>query len=115
MHSCVRSFAATPGSLRLLLLVLGFSTLAYVVKNQFVSFDFPSSTDMEAMAITPPGGIVGHYVNSDGRQHGFVLSYGVLHSLVPALRPRQSCSNPEQPCLGVSPRKANFIYTGVQR
>src|SRR5208283_2654363 len=73
--------SATQGCLRFLILILGFSTLAYAGKNQFVSFDFPGSTDTEATAITPSGEIVGRYFSADGRQHGFVLSKGVLSSL----------------------------------
>jgi hypothetical protein len=44
----------------------------------FVSIDFPAPgvTDTECTGITPFGVIVGRYFTADGKQHGFVLSYG---------------------------------------
>src|SRR5260370_16283690 len=63
----------------------------------FETFDFPGSTNTQATAITPSGEIVGRYNGSDGRQHGFVLSDGVLTplsvprpTLSPALTPLNS-------------------------
>src|SRR5215471_5941925 len=64
-----------------LILAVGLSTIAYAGEKQFVSFDFPGSTNTQATAITPSGEIVGRYFSSDGRQHGFVLNEGGFTSL----------------------------------
>ncbi|PYV75543.1 MAG: hypothetical protein DMG96_16845 [Acidobacteria bacterium] len=76
-----KKMISTLGSLHSLILVVGLSTLAYAGENQFVSFDFPGSTNTQATAITPSGEIVGRYFSSDGRQHGFVLRKGAFTSL----------------------------------
>jgi hypothetical protein len=76
-----KKVTSTLGSLHFLILVVGLSTFAYAGKNQFVSFDFPGSTNTQATAITPSGKIVGRYFSSDGSQHGFVLNEGAFTSL----------------------------------
>src|SRR5215471_11871275 len=67
-------------SIYVLILVVGLSTIAYAGTDQFVSFDFPGSTNTQATAITPSGEIVGRYFSSDGRQHGFLLNQGAFTS-----------------------------------
>jgi hypothetical protein len=87
MHSKKKAISMTLDSVHSLILVVALSTLVYAGKNQFVSFDFPGSTNTQATAITPSGEIVGRYFSSDGRQHGFVLSKGAFTSLdVPGAR-----------------------------
>ena len=63
------------------ILVVGLSTLAYAGEGQFVTLDFPGSTNTEPTAINPAGEIVGRYFSPDGRQHGFVLSNDAYTSL----------------------------------
>ena len=76
-----KELISTAFSVHSLILVVGLVTLAHAGKNQFVSFDFPGSTNTQATAITPSGEIVGRYFSSDGRQHGFVLNEGGFTSL----------------------------------
>lgn len=81
MRNKKKVISATLSPLHSLILVVGLSTLAYAGKDQFVSFDFPGSTNTQATAITPSGELVGRYISSDGIQHGFVLSNGAFTSL----------------------------------
>src|SRR5215469_9579756 len=76
-----KELISTTFSVHSLILVVGLVTLAHAGENQFVSFDFPDSTNTQATAITPSGEIVGRYFSSDGRQHGFVLNEGRFTSL----------------------------------
>ena len=66
------------GLLPLLILVLGLSPVVPAAKNNFISFDFPGSSNTQATAIAPSGEIVGRYIGTDGQQHGFILRQGVL-------------------------------------
>jgi len=82
MKLTMRSWDTT---LRLLLLpvavLLCLATARSAGKTSFASFDFPSSMNTQATAITPSGEIVGRYFTADGKQHGFVLRDGAFTAL----------------------------------
>lgn len=46
---------------------------------QFTSIDFPDAT--QAQGVNPGGEVVGLYVDSHGKQHGFLLSGGNFSSI----------------------------------
>ena len=46
--------------------------------QKFVSFDYPGATNTSAKSISPSGGILGQYVGTDGKPHGFLLSGGTF-------------------------------------
>ena len=48
---------------------------------QFTSINFPGAVLTEAEGINPGGTIVGLYVDSNGKQHGFLLSGGNFSSI----------------------------------
>jgi uncharacterized membrane protein len=65
------------GIFSLLLLV----TAAEAQSFNFTSFDFPGATRTVADGISPGGEIVGHYTDSAGTEHGFLLSRGNFVSI----------------------------------
>jgi probable HAF family extracellular repeat protein len=51
-------------------------SLAAQRPSTFTSFDFPGATSTTAWGINADGAVVGAYVDSAGKQHGFLLSGG---------------------------------------
>jgi len=61
---------------------LSFGTaLAAQRPSTFTSFDFPGATTTGAQGINGDGAVVGFYVDSGGKQHGFLLSAGTFTTL----------------------------------
>lgn len=48
---------------------------------QFTSIDFPNAVRTVADGINPAGDIVGHYKDTEGKEHGFLLSPGQFTSI----------------------------------
>lgn len=78
MQNRMTAITLRVGLLLSLILVLGLSPVVPATKRNFISFDFPGSTNTQATAITPSGEIVGRYIGTDGQQHGFMFRQGVL-------------------------------------
>src|SRR5690348_2575399 len=54
--------------------VLSFGTLR--AADTFIAFDYPGATSTRASGINADGAVVGGYVDSGGKQHGFLLMSG---------------------------------------
>ena len=81
MQNRMTAITLRVGLLLSLILVLGLSPVVPAAKSNFISFDFPGSSDTEAAAITPSGEIVGRYISADGVKHGFILRGGVFTTI----------------------------------
>ncbi len=81
----MRSIRQISDSLRLLLaalLLFAAVTLASAARpSEFTSIDFPGAVLTNAQGINPGGEIVGFYVDTAGKQHGFLLSGGIFTSI----------------------------------
>jgi hypothetical protein len=52
-----------------------------ISNGSFLNTDFPGSMMSMNWRINPAGKMVGHYTDTDGKNHGYVLSKGVFTSI----------------------------------
>jgi probable HAF family extracellular repeat protein len=67
-----------------ILLTISLSACAVVAAERqasFTSFDYPGATSTSPNGINADGSVVGNYVDSAGKQHGFLLSGGSFTSI----------------------------------
>jgi probable HAF family extracellular repeat protein len=65
-------------TLWMMLLATALSCGTLVATDRFISFDFPGATSTRASGINADGAVVGGYVDSAGKQHGFLVSGGIF-------------------------------------
>ena len=64
-----------------LLLIAGATFASAARPPEFTSIDFPGAVLTNAQGINPGGEIVGFYLDTAGKQHGFLLSGGNFTSI----------------------------------